>query len=139
MIRISEFSKKSVTFPVVLFSESVIRKGVIPAFSSVANFSDEVVEPFTESPFESKAFAKGKPSQPQPRILIFVIFVFQLFDFQTVLYYCDTLFYNRIYNSRIQSVCNHYWTWFYFLSNDHRIVQNKWRWHHPVFSFCYLK
>ncbi|KFC60087.1 hypothetical protein FEM08_11610 [Flavobacterium gilvum] len=33
----------------------------------------DVVEPFTEKPFVSKAFAKGKPSQPQPNMLICAI------------------------------------------------------------------
>jgi hypothetical protein len=35
----------------------------------------DVVEPFTENPLAINDFAKGKPSQPQPKILMFFIIV----------------------------------------------------------------
>ena len=48
MIKISEFSRKLVQFPVVLFSESASKKGSIPAFSNTAILSSEVVDPETK-------------------------------------------------------------------------------------------
>jgi hypothetical protein len=52
---------------------NAIKNGNTPSVSKSPSFEAEVVEPFTEKPSFNKAFAKGKPSQPQPRILICII------------------------------------------------------------------
>ena len=72
------FRKSSIVFSsssLERVGESVIKKGSILESSKTEIFSIEVVEPFTENPFSIKSFAKGNPNQPQPRMLIFVIFI----------------------------------------------------------------
>ena len=81
MIKVLLSCKNDSTVPDTLLLSSETKKGMIPAFSNAESFSVEVVDPFTKNPFPNKAFAKGKPNQPQPRMLIFVIFIFKLFDF----------------------------------------------------------
>ena len=78
MIKIVEFSKKS---SMEIFVSSDISTalseticGSIPHSFKIANFSIEVVEPFTKNPFSNNDLAKGNPNQPQPKMLICFIY-----------------------------------------------------------------
>lgn len=57
-----------------LFSKGATKQDWIPVLSKTESFSIGIVEPFTERLFLIKAFAKGKPNQPQTRMPICVIF-----------------------------------------------------------------
>jgi hypothetical protein len=54
------------------------KNGFIPIFSKTTSLFSEVVDQFTGFPFCINVFAKGKPNHPQPNMLIFFIFCFEL-------------------------------------------------------------
>lgn len=69
MIKISD-DRKSPIFPTGFSAESASKKGLMPLSFKMAILLSEVVEPLTENPFSAKDFPKGRPNQPQPRMLI---------------------------------------------------------------------
>ena len=76
IISISESNKNSVTESLILLSESLNKKGSMLFDFKRANLFSEVVDPFTSKPISINFLAKGKPNQPQPRILIFILFFY---------------------------------------------------------------